>query len=161
MCVPEPPVRAGQLGQLRGEVRSRMERGHGEVAPHEPKPVEAGRRTRSSGLEAARGRTDHGTEFRAREFGAAVDRVGARQRSIRAGGRNSNGCIERLQLTILEECWRPVFARSRVPTSSALTQDLDEYFNDYNYECAETGRLTQGSVPADIVYGARKTTPGR
>src|SRR4051794_29491501 len=41
MSVPELPVQAGQLGELRGEVRSRMERRHGEVAPDEAEAVEA------------------------------------------------------------------------------------------------------------------------
>ena len=105
--------------------------------------------------------TDNGSEFRANDFGAAVARLGARQRFIRAGRPNSNGCVERVQLTILEECWRPAFARSLIPRSSALTHDLDEYLTDYNYDRAHTGRLTNGRVPADIVFGARKTSPGR
>jgi transposase InsO family protein len=105
--------------------------------------------------------TDNGSEFRARDFGAAVQRLGARQRFIRAGRPNSNGCVERVQLTILEECWRPAFARSLVPKSSALQRDLDDYLDEYNYDRAHTGRLTQGRVPADIVYGARKTSPGQ
>jgi hypothetical protein len=104
---------------------------------------------------------DNGSEFRAGEFGHTVEQLGARQRFIRAGRPNSNGCVERVQLTILEECWRPAFARSLIPKSSALQQDLDEYLFDYNYDRAHTGRLTQGRVPADIVYGARKTSPGR
>ena len=41
MCVPELPMHAGQLGELRGQVRSRMERRHGEVAPDEAEAVEA------------------------------------------------------------------------------------------------------------------------
>jgi transposase InsO family protein len=45
-----------------------------------------------------------GSEFRAKDFGATVQRLGARQRFIRAGRPNSNGCVERVQLTILEEC---------------------------------------------------------
>jgi transposase InsO family protein len=105
--------------------------------------------------------TDNGSEFRANDFGAAVARLGARQRFIRAGRPNSNGCVERVQLTILEECWRPAFARSLIPRSSALTRDLDEYLTDYNHDRAHTGRLTNGRVPADIVFGARKTSPGR
>jgi transposase InsO family protein len=105
--------------------------------------------------------TDNGSEFRAREFRDTVTELGARQRFIRAGRPNSNGCVERVQLTILEECWRPAFARSLVPKSSALKHDLDDYLIDYNYDRAHTGRLTQGRVPADIVYGARKTSPGR
>ncbi len=102
--------------------------------------------------------TDNGSEFRAKHFREGVEALGARQRFIHAGRPNSNGCVERVQLTILEECWRPAFARSLVPKSTALAQDLDEYLNEYNYDRAHTGRLTNGRVPADIVYGARKTS---
>jgi hypothetical protein len=55
----------------------------------------------------------------------------------------------------------PAFARSLVPKSTALAQDLADYLNEYNCDRAHTGRLTQGRVPADIVYGARKTTTVR
>ena len=105
--------------------------------------------------------TDNGSEFRSKHFGQAVDELGARRRFIKAGRPNSNGCVERLQLTILEECWRPSFARSLVPKMTALQRDLDEYLHDYNHDRAHTGRLTQGRVPADIVFGARKTRPVR
>jgi transposase InsO family protein len=105
--------------------------------------------------------TDNGSEFRAKQFRGGVERIGARQRFIRAGRPNSNGCVERVQLTILEECWRPSFARSLVPKMTALAHDLDDYLAEYNYDRAHTGRLTQGRVPADIVYGARKTTTVR
>jgi transposase InsO family protein len=101
--------------------------------------------------------TDNGSEFRSGEFRAAVAKLGARQRFIRAGRPNSNGCVERVQLTILEECWRPSFARSLVPKMTALAHDLDDYLLHYNQDRAHTGRLTKGRVPADIVYGARKT----
>src|SRR4051812_321948 len=76
--------------------------------------------------------TDNCSEFRAN--GRDVDRLGARQRFIRAGRPNRNGCVERVQLTILEECWRPAFARSLVPKKTALARDLDEYLIDYNYD---------------------------
>jgi transposase InsO family protein len=105
--------------------------------------------------------TDNGSEFRAKDFGAEVERLGAHQRFIRAGRPNSNGCVERVQLTILEECWRPTFARSLIPKITALAQDLTDYLDEYNYDRAHTGRLTQGRVPADIVFGARKTTTPR
>ena len=105
--------------------------------------------------------TDNGSEFRAREFGAAVKEVGARQRRIKAGRPNSNGCVERLQLTILEECWRPAFARSLAPRTTALAKDLDEYLTYFNFDRAHTGRLTKGRVPGDIVFGARKMGSAR
>ena len=69
---------------------------------------------------------------------------------------HSNGCAERLQLTILEECWRPAFSRSLAPKVTALERDLDEYLRYYNTDRAHTGRLTRGRVPADIVFSARK-----
>jgi transposase InsO family protein len=101
--------------------------------------------------------TDNGSEFRSKEFGEAVHSGGARQRRIKAGRPNSNGCVERLQLTILEECWRPAFARSLAPKVTALQKDLDEYLDYFNFDRAHTGRLTKGRVPGDIVFGARKT----
>ena len=70
---------------------------------------------------------------------------------------HSNGCAERLQLTILEECRRPAFSRSLAPKVTALERDLDEYLRYYNTDRAHTGRLTRGRVPADIVFSARKT----
>lgn len=101
--------------------------------------------------------TDNGSEFRANEFGVACETAGATQRRIKAGRPNSNGCVERLQLTILEECWRPAFARSLAPKISALDRDLDEYLAYFNFDRAHNGRLTKGRIPGDIVFGARKT----
>ena len=115
------------------------------------------RELKAAGWKLGEVTTDNGSEFRAREFGAAVEALGARQRFIKAGRPDSNGCVERLQLTILEECWRPAFARSLAPKITALEQDLDEYLDYFNHDRAHTGRLTKGRVPADIVFGARKT----
>lgn len=36
-----------------------------------------------------------------------------------------------------------------------------EKVDDYNFDRAHTGRLTQGRLPGDIVFGARKTRPVR
>jgi transposase InsO family protein len=105
--------------------------------------------------------SDNGSEFRSRIFVDAVESEGARHRRIKAGRPNSNGCAERAQLTILEECWRPAFSRSLAPKITALERDLDEYLRYYNTDRAHTGRLTRGRVPADIVFGARKTGPVR
>ncbi len=45
---------------------------------------------------------------------------------------------------------------SLVPKLTALRRDLDEFLHYYNTDRAHTGRHTQGRVPTDIVYGARK-----
>jgi transposase InsO family protein len=119
------------------------------------------RELKAAGWKLGEVTTDNGSEFRAHQFGDAVDRVGARQRFIKAGRPNSNGCVERLQHTILEECWRPAFARALIPKMTGLQRDLDQYLDTYNHDRAHTGRLTRGRVPADIVFGARKTRPVR
>jgi transposase InsO family protein len=103
--------------------------------------------------------SDNGSEFRSGVFRQAVGRTGARQRFIRAGRPQTNGSAERVQRTILEECWRPTFARSLVPKFTALARDLRAYLGYYNHERAHTGRHTQGRTPAQIVYGSRKTRP--
>ena len=76
--------------------------------------------------------SDNGSEFRGPDFQQAVDALNIEHRRIRAGRPTSNGHVERLQLTILEECWRPSFARSLVPKISALRLDLDDYLASYN-----------------------------
>ena len=100
--------------------------------------------------------TDNGSEFRAASFTDTLQQLTVEQRRIRAGRPTANGHVERLQLTILEECWRPAFARSLVPKLTALERDPEQYLDYYDFDRAHTGRLTQGRVPAEIVYGANK-----
>jgi transposase InsO family protein len=114
------------------------------------------RELRAAGWKLKEVTTDNGSEFASKEFGAAVKATGARQWRIKAGRPNSNGCVERAQLTILEECWRPAFARSLAPKITALRRDLDEYLSEFNFDRPHNGRLTRGRVPGEIVYGARK-----
>ena len=102
--------------------------------------------------------TDNGSEFRNGDFTATVTSLGAVHRLIRAGRPTSNGSVERVQRTILEECWRPSFARSLVPKLTALRLDLEGYLDYYNYDRAHTGRHTQGRTPAQVL-GARKMRP--
>jgi transposase InsO family protein len=119
------------------------------------------RELKAAGWKLGQITTDNGSEFASREFGAACHAVGAQQWRIKAGNPNSNGCVERAQLTILEECWRPAFARSLAPKITALRRDLAEYLDEFNYDRAHNGRLTKGRVPADIVYRARKMGTAR
>lgn len=107
--------------------------------------------------------SDNGSEFRSHEFTDSLSRLGIRQRRIHAGRPQTNGHVERPQQTILEECWRPSFARSLVPklTALELERDLKRYLAEYNFDRAHTGRITQGRIPGEIVYGARKVRPPR
>ncbi len=77
-------------------------------------------------------------------------------RFIHAGRPQSNGCVEGVQKTILDECWRPSFARSLVPKYTGLQRDLADYLELFNYERVHDGRYTKGRTPAELVYGARK-----
>jgi transposase InsO family protein len=111
------------------------------------------------GWHLRRALTDNGSEFRSSEFGDTVRDLGATQTFIRPGRPTSNGSVERVQRTILEECWRPSFARSLVPKIGGLSRDLESYLAYYNDERAHTGRLTQGRTPHETLIGARKMRP--
>ena len=82
--------------------------------------------------------------------------LGARHTRIHAGRPQTNGNVEALHKTILDECWRPAFARYLQPRTSGLKRELDTYLRFYNFDRVHHGRLTGGQIPADIVYGARK-----
>ena len=100
--------------------------------------------------------TDNGNEFRGRTFKRTLTRLGVDHTRIRAGRPQSNGHVERLHRTILEECWRPAFARYLQVRLMGLREELDVYIDDYNHRRDHHGRHTRGRPPADLVYGARK-----
>ena len=114
---------------------------------------------RAHGWRLERVLTDNGSEFRSSVFGATVREQGAVQTFIRPGRPMTNGAVERVQRTILEECWRPSFARSLVPKIGGLVRDLAGYLDFYNLERAHTGRLTRGRTPYQALVGARKMRP--
>jgi transposase InsO family protein len=100
--------------------------------------------------------SDNGNEFRGQPFAATLDKLGARHSRIHAGRPQTNGNVEALHETILDECWRPAFARYLYPRYTGLRRELDTYLHFYNHDRVHHGRLTAGQIPADIVYGARK-----
>jgi transposase InsO family protein len=114
---------------------------------------------RAHGWRLERALSDNGSEFRSQVFGDTVRELKATQTFVRAGRPATNGAVERVPRTILEECWRPSFARSLVPKLTkltGLTRDLAAYLRFYNEERARTGRLTQGKTPLEALIGARK-----
>ena len=88
-------------------------------------------------------------------FGETVAQLGARQRFIHAGRPQTNGCVERVQGTILEECWRPSFARHLIPKQTGLRRHLARYLRYYNTDRAHTGRWTRGRTPESVIGKAR------
>jgi transposase InsO family protein len=116
------------------------------------------RTLRRAGWRLERVLTDNGNDF-AHDFGDAITALGARQTKIRAGRPQTNGHVERLHRTILEECWRPAFARFLYLRYRGLQRELDAYLTLYNHHRAHTGRITNGRCPSELVYGARKMEP--
>ena len=102
---------------------------------------------------------DNGNEFRSRVFTETLADLRARHTRIRSGRPQTNGHVERLHRTILEECWRPVFARFLQVRFTGLKRELARYVTYYNHQRAHTGRITAGRCPAELVYGARKMEP--
>ena len=114
------------------------------------------RELQAAGWRLERVLTDNGMEFRAERFRRAIAIHGVRISRIRAGRPQTNGAVEALHKTILDECWRPAFARYLYLRSQGLRHELAHYLRYYNHDRAHTGRLTKGRVPAEIVYGANK-----
>jgi transposase InsO family protein len=102
--------------------------------------------------------SDNGTEFGRHDFGSRLP-DGVRHTQTRSGRPQTNGHVERLHRTILEECWRPAFARYLQVRLNGLRRDLAHYLHDYNFNREHHGRITKGRRPADLVYGARKMEP--
>jgi hypothetical protein len=59
----------------------------------------------------------------------------------------TNGNVEALHKTILDECWRPAFARYIYPRLTGLRRELDSYLRLYNFDRVHHGRLTRGRIP--------------
>jgi transposase InsO family protein len=114
---------------------------------------------RSMGWQLERVLSDNGNEFRSAAFGQTLASLGAQHTRIRSGRPQTNGHVERLHRTILEECWRPAFARFLQVRFTGLRRQLDDYIGYYNHQRAHTGHTTTGRTPAEVVYGARKMEP--
>ncbi len=116
------------------------------------------RELQQAGWQLERVLSDNGNEFGRRAFAERLP-DGVAHTQIRSGRPQTNGHVERLHRTILEECWRPAFARFLQVRYTGLKRHLDSYLHTYNCHRAHTGRRTAGRCPADLVYGARKMEP--
>ena len=89
-------------------------------------------------------------------FRETLEELRARHTFIRAGRPQTNGAVESLHKTMLEECSRPAFARYLHVRFTGLKRDLEQWIRIYDFDRVHTGRLTRGRIPGEIVYGARK-----
>lgn len=112
----------------------------------------------AAGWQLERVLSDNGNEFGRRGFGERIP-AGVMHTKIRSGRPQTNGHVERLHRTILEECWRPAFARFLQVRFTGLQRHLAAYLHEYNHHREHHGRITNGARPADLVYGAHKMKP--
>jgi transposase InsO family protein len=117
------------------------------------------RELQAAGWRLERVLTDNGNEFRGRTFQRTLTKLEVTHTRIRAGRPQANGHVERLHRTILEDCWRPAFARYLQVRLMGLRRELEVFLDEYNFRRAHHGRHTRGRPPADLVYGARKMEP--
>ncbi len=110
---------------------------------------------KAAGWQLERLLSDNGNEFKG-AFTKTIEQLEVRHTRIHAGRPQTNGNVEALHKTILDECWRPAFARYLQPRLTGLRRELDTYLGFYNHDRVHHGRLTRGQIPADIIHAAHK-----
>jgi transposase InsO family protein len=90
--------------------------------------------------------SDNGNEFGRQAFASQLP-MGTRHSQSRSGRPQTNGHVERLRRTILEECRRPAFARY---CFTGLRRDLAHYLHDYNFDREHHGRITVTHLVFDV-----------
>jgi transposase InsO family protein len=100
--------------------------------------------------------SDNGSEFVSSAFVDTVTKeLRAKHRRIKAGRPQSNGCVERVQLTVLDECWKPAFARFLIPKQTGLRRELESYVQLYNTDRAHNGYRNKGRTPEEVIGKAK------
>ena len=110
---------------------------------------------RAAGWRLERVLCDNASGFRSAAFGETLRRLGALRSFIAAGRPPSNGCVERVQRTILEECWKPALARALIPRYTGLRRDLERDLRYCNCDPAHAGRRKRGRTPAEVLGKAK------
>ncbi len=103
--------------------------------------------------------TDNGNEYRAGLFRDTLAELGVTHRFIRAGRPQSNGKVERVQGTLLEEFYQPTLVRYVEPSITGLRRDLADYLDHYNWQRRHRGKWNQGRTPAQIIQPKASLTP--
>jgi len=108
---------------------------------------------RRAGWRVQRVLTDGGPEFHG-AFDAACRHLGLRHTRTKPRHAWTNGFVERLQGTILQEHWRVAFRRRYFTSRVALQRSLDGFLRFYNHERSHHGYRLRGQTPAALFWGA-------
>ncbi len=115
------------------------------------------RELKAAGWQLERMLSDNGNEFSGRTSPSTLDALKARHTRIHAGRPQTNGNVEALHKTILDECWRPAFARYLYPRYTGLKRELDTYLRFYNTR----PRPPRHDSPKDASPQTSSTVPER
>ncbi len=96
--------------------------------------------------------TDGGPEFKG-AFDVACRALGLRHTRTKPRHAWTNGFVERLQGTILQELWRVAFRRRYFTTRASLQRALDGFMRYYNTERPHQGYRLRGRTPAALLWG--------
>jgi transposase InsO family protein len=108
---------------------------------------------RRAGWRLRRVLTDGGPEFKG-AFDETCRALGLRHTRTKPRHAWTNGFVERLQGTILQEHWRVAFRRRYFISRTALQRSLDAFMQSYNYERPHQGYRLRGRTPAALFWGA-------
>jgi transposase InsO family protein len=110
---------------------------------------------RQAGWPLRRVLTDGGPEFKG-AFDEACRQLGLRHTRTKPRHAWTNGFVERLQGTILQEHWRVAFRRRYFTGRAALQRSLAAFMRYYNDERPHQGYRLGGRTPSAVVWGAVK-----
>src|SRR6266850_1893954 len=110
---------------------------------------------RRAGWRLRRVLTDGGPEFKG-AFDEACRALGLRHTRTKPRHAWTNGFVERLQGTILQEHWRVAFRRRYFTSRTALQRSLEAFMQSYNHERPHQGYRVRGRTPAALFWGAAR-----
>ena len=110
---------------------------------------------RRAGWRLRRVLTDGGPEFKG-AFDEACHALGLRHTRTKPRHAWTNGFVERLQGTILQEHWRVAFRRRYFTSRTALQRSLEGFMQSYNHERPHQGYRLRGRTPAALFWGAAR-----
>ena len=110
---------------------------------------------RRAGWRLHRVLTDGGPEFKG-AFDEACRALGLRHTRTKPRHAWTNGFVERLQGTILQEHWRVAFRRRYFTSRTALQRSLETFMQSYNHERPHQGYRLRGRTPAALFWGAAR-----
>lgn len=110
---------------------------------------------RRAGWRLRRVLTEGGAEFKG-VFDEACRTLGFRHTRTKPRHAWTNGFVERLQATILQEHRRVAFRRLYFTSRTALQRSLDAFMHSYNHHRSHQGYRVRGRTPAALFWGAAR-----